>query len=234
MSATTKIEWTDATWNPVRGCVKISPGCKHCYAETFAERFRNVQGHIGEKWSAKMVPSPTASNNRGARARARIKDRIVLRKSRGLRLGVQYPVSGSPKHGDFGLYLTEVLMSKNALAILLAALMVLPLQGAQQTSPTVQKQVGQIAKGSNIEVKMKPKKMNKVTGRLGEVTAEGFEVQVAQGQKVDNIKLRFADVKSVAEKTQHKKSHPAVWVLAGVGAALLVVVIIGAVVATGF
>ena len=45
MSATTKIEWTDATWNPVRGCVKISPGCKHCYAETFAERFRNVPGH---------------------------------------------------------------------------------------------------------------------------------------------------------------------------------------------
>ena len=32
-------------WNPVRGCVKFSPGCKHCYAETFAERFRNVQGH---------------------------------------------------------------------------------------------------------------------------------------------------------------------------------------------
>lgn len=45
MSATTKIEWTDATWNPVRGCAKISPGCKHCYAETFAERFRNVKGH---------------------------------------------------------------------------------------------------------------------------------------------------------------------------------------------
>jgi protein gp37 len=38
----TKIEWTDETWNPVTGCVKISPGCKHCYAETFAERFRGV------------------------------------------------------------------------------------------------------------------------------------------------------------------------------------------------
>lgn len=35
MSDTT-IEWTDKTWNPVRGCDKISPGCKHCYAETFA------------------------------------------------------------------------------------------------------------------------------------------------------------------------------------------------------
>jgi protein gp37 len=38
----TKIEWTDETWNPVTGCVKISAGCKHCYAETFAERFRDV------------------------------------------------------------------------------------------------------------------------------------------------------------------------------------------------
>src|SRR5262245_6536596 len=45
MSDGSKIEWTDATWNPVRGCVKVSPGCKHCYAETFAERFRGVPGH---------------------------------------------------------------------------------------------------------------------------------------------------------------------------------------------
>jgi protein gp37 len=45
MSANSSIEWTDATWNPVRGCTKISPGCKHCYAETFAERFRGVKGH---------------------------------------------------------------------------------------------------------------------------------------------------------------------------------------------
>lgn len=45
MSLQSKIEWTDATWNPVRGCTKISPGCTHCYAETFAERFRGVPGH---------------------------------------------------------------------------------------------------------------------------------------------------------------------------------------------
>lgn len=45
MSSTSKIEWTDATWNPVRGCTKISPGCTHCYAEVFAERFRGVIGH---------------------------------------------------------------------------------------------------------------------------------------------------------------------------------------------
>jgi len=49
MSLLTKIEWTDATWNPVRGCSKISPGCKHCYAERFAERFRGVDGHPFEQ-----------------------------------------------------------------------------------------------------------------------------------------------------------------------------------------
>ena len=49
MSAVSKIEWTDASWNPVRGCTKISPGCAHCYAETFAERFRGVPGHAYEQ-----------------------------------------------------------------------------------------------------------------------------------------------------------------------------------------
>ncbi len=49
MSLSSAIEWTDATWNPVRGCTKVSPGCKHCYAETFAERFRGVKNHPYEQ-----------------------------------------------------------------------------------------------------------------------------------------------------------------------------------------
>lgn len=49
MAATTEIEWTDATWNPVTGCSKISAGCDHCYAERFAERFRGVSGHPFEQ-----------------------------------------------------------------------------------------------------------------------------------------------------------------------------------------
>jgi protein gp37 len=57
MSLDSKIEWTDATWNPVRGCTKISPGCKHCYAETFAERFRGVPGHPYQQgFDLKLVP----------------------------------------------------------------------------------------------------------------------------------------------------------------------------------
>src|SRR6476619_3453168 len=45
MSEHSSIEWTESTWNPVTGCTKVSPGCAHCYAETFAERFRGVSGH---------------------------------------------------------------------------------------------------------------------------------------------------------------------------------------------
>jgi protein gp37 len=45
MSDGSKIEWTDATWNCVTGCTKVSPGCDHCYAETFAERWRGTPGH---------------------------------------------------------------------------------------------------------------------------------------------------------------------------------------------
>ncbi len=61
MSANSTIEWTDATWNPVRGCTKISPGCKHCYAETFAERFRGVPGHPYEQgFDLRIVPEKLA------------------------------------------------------------------------------------------------------------------------------------------------------------------------------
>ncbi|MBX9952052.1 MAG: phage Gp37/Gp68 family protein [Candidatus Obscuribacterales bacterium] len=61
MSLTSEIEWTDATWNPVTGCTKISPGCANCYAETFAERFRGVAGHPYEQgfdlriWPERLV-----------------------------------------------------------------------------------------------------------------------------------------------------------------------------------
>src|SRR5262245_47262567 len=39
MSDGSAIEWTEATWNPVTGCSKVSPGCAHCYAETLSRRF---------------------------------------------------------------------------------------------------------------------------------------------------------------------------------------------------
>jgi protein gp37 len=49
MSIQSDIEWTDATWNPVTGCDSVSPGCDHCYARTFAERWRGTAGHPYEQ-----------------------------------------------------------------------------------------------------------------------------------------------------------------------------------------
>jgi protein gp37 len=57
MSDNSKIEWTDATWNPVRGCTKVSAGCAHCYAETFAQRWRGIKGHPFEfGFDLRLVP----------------------------------------------------------------------------------------------------------------------------------------------------------------------------------
>jgi protein gp37 len=57
MSSTSPIEWTNGTWNPVRGCTKVSPGCKHCYAQTFAERWRGIPGHAYEQgFDLRLVP----------------------------------------------------------------------------------------------------------------------------------------------------------------------------------
>jgi protein gp37 len=49
MAGTSSIEWTEATWNPVTGCSEVSPGCAHCYAKTFAERWRGTPGHPYEQ-----------------------------------------------------------------------------------------------------------------------------------------------------------------------------------------
>lgn len=49
MADRSAIEWTEATWNPVTGCTQVSPGCAHCYAKTFAERWRGVPGHPYEQ-----------------------------------------------------------------------------------------------------------------------------------------------------------------------------------------
>ena len=63
------IEWTDATWNPVTGCAQLSPGCDHCYALTFAERFRGVPGHPYEQgfdlrlWPERLDRPPAVGLN---------------------------------------------------------------------------------------------------------------------------------------------------------------------------
>jgi protein gp37 len=64
------IEWTEASWNPTTGCSKVSPGCAHCYAETFAERFRGVPNHPYEQgFDLKLWPGRLDLPLRWRRAR---------------------------------------------------------------------------------------------------------------------------------------------------------------------
>jgi protein gp37 len=70
MAQNSAIEWTDATWNPIRGCTKVSPGCAHCYAEVFAERFRGVPGHPYEQgFDLRLVPQKLTEPLRWTRPR---------------------------------------------------------------------------------------------------------------------------------------------------------------------
>lgn len=60
MGARSKIEWTDATWNPIRGCSRVSEGCRHCYAERMAARFSKpgepYDGLITDNhWNGKLI-----------------------------------------------------------------------------------------------------------------------------------------------------------------------------------
>lgn len=62
MSDYSKIEWTDGTLNVVRGCTRISPGCRRCYAAVFAERFRGTAGHPYEHgFDLRRVPGMLAA-----------------------------------------------------------------------------------------------------------------------------------------------------------------------------
>ena len=58
------IEWTESTWNPLTGCTKISPGCKHCYAERMAKR---LQAMGQPNYALTPNPSPN-EHGRGGRA----------------------------------------------------------------------------------------------------------------------------------------------------------------------
>ena len=92
MAEHSTIEWTDATWNPVRGCTKISPGCKHCYAEVFAERFRGVPGHPYEQgFDLRLVPEKL-----GEPLRWQTPKMIFVNRANQLQLGLLRPEPGIP------------------------------------------------------------------------------------------------------------------------------------------
>ncbi len=70
MAEKTSIQWTDSTWNPVRGCTKISAGCTYCYAEAFAERWRGIKGHPYEQgFDLRLIPGKLEEPLRWQRSR---------------------------------------------------------------------------------------------------------------------------------------------------------------------
>ena len=71
MSDRSAIEWTDATWNPVGGCTKVSPGCKFRYAELFAERVNELVRELRKEGA--ITSDPVAGRKFGAAANPLLK-----------------------------------------------------------------------------------------------------------------------------------------------------------------
>ena len=66
MADNTAIEWCDATWNPIRGCTRVSPGCVKCYAESVAARFSGP-GLPYEGLAKRTTAGPRCWSGRGPR-----------------------------------------------------------------------------------------------------------------------------------------------------------------------
>jgi protein gp37 len=92
------VEWTDDSWNPSTGCVEVSPGCAHCYARTFAERFRGVADHHFEQgFDVRLWPERLELPLRWRRPQ-----RIFVNSMSDLFLGGDPGVVSRPRVGDDG------------------------------------------------------------------------------------------------------------------------------------
>jgi hypothetical protein len=101
-----------------------------------------------------------------------------------------------------------------------------PMPGAQESTakPTLKERILEVAPGTMIEVKLLNKQ--KIRGRLGELTDEGFSLTTAQGEKITTQKIAFAEVKSFKKVEGGKAGHAAVYALAGIGAFFLILFIV--------
>jgi hypothetical protein len=98
--------------------------------------------------------------------------------------------------------------------------------GRGDSKPTVQERMLEIPAGTMIEVNLLNKQ--KLRGRLGEVTSDGFSLQTAQGTQIETQKVAFTDVKSVKQvgETGKKVGSRLTWMLVGVGVLVLVIAIV--------
>jgi hypothetical protein len=97
-----------------------------------------------------------------------------------------------------------------------------------ESKPTLKERVLEIPSGTMIEVRLLSKE--KLRGRLGEVTDEGFAVQTAKGNKIETRKIAFQDVKSLSKAEGGKAGKTAGWIvlaaLAGIGVLVLTMALI--------
>ena len=120
-----------------------------------------------------------------------------------------------------GLFANSVLEARVGVSATLASL-----QQETAKKPTVQERVMEVPPGAMIEVRLIDKQ--KLRGRLGEVTSEGFSLQTAQGNKIETKKLAFSDVKSIkktGETAGKGIGKGVIYGLAGIGALMLILII---------
>lgn len=108
-------------------------------------------------------------------------------------------------------------------------LMALARSQATTQKPTLKERILEVAPGSMIEVRLKNKQ--RLRGRLGEVTDEAFTVKLAKGNKIEDRRVAFDDLKSLKAIEEGSRPSRTVYILAGVGIALAVLFVIGLVLA---
>jgi hypothetical protein len=123
------------------------------------------------------------------------------------------------------LVLTALLFSTTTLEARAAAVGALPVaQTESKGNPTLKQRMLEVPPGTMIEVRLLNKQ--KIRGRLGELTDEGFSLTTAQGEKISTQKVAFTEVKSFKKVEGGKGGHVVLYALAGIGVALLVVVVL--------
>jgi hypothetical protein len=122
-------------------------------------------------------------------------------------------------------------MRRSFLSQLLCVLLALPVPANlqarnfnQEHQPTLQEQLVSIPAGSIIEVKTKSK--TRITGKLGALTSESLEVQVAKGQTVEKQSIRFDEVKSIKNKSQHMVWTKKDWIIVSAGVGIVIVLLV--------
>ena len=112
---------------------------------------------------------------------------------------------------------------KNAIVVLLCLLLTQEALGQNASGPTIQEQVVQIGQGASVEVRLnKPKE--RLRGRMSEIAADGFVIQIAEGSQLKPRTVAFAQVKSIKQMEHHtgKATH----IFAGIGIVFVASIVI--------